>query len=101
MHPDVPEMNAELMKLWAEIRDRVRELAKRENKSVNENLELGDVLKNLEKKEPSKKDKVKTCFGNTLTVIRKVGGSVVDAASQVSTNHAWPAHALFIALPCI
>ncbi|KAJ5741022.1 hypothetical protein N7493_000894 [Penicillium malachiteum] len=83
LHPDVPEMDAELMELWAKIRDRVKDLAKRENKSVNENLDIGEVLANLDKKEPGKKDKVKKCFGGTLTIIKKVGGIVSDAASQV------------------
>ncbi|KAJ5110271.1 hypothetical protein N7532_002916 [Penicillium argentinense] len=83
MHPDVPAMDEELMELWVKIRDRVRELAEREGKSVNENLEMVDVLENLDNKEPSKTDTVKKCFGNTLTVIKKVGGIVADAASQV------------------
>ncbi|KAJ5714353.1 uncharacterized protein N7483_011534 [Penicillium malachiteum] len=83
LHPDVPEMDAELMELWAKIQDRVKDLARRENKPVNENMDIGEVLDNLDKKKPGKKDTVKKCFGNTLTVIKKVGGFVSDAASQV------------------
>ncbi|KAJ6035919.1 hypothetical protein N7540_000198 [Penicillium herquei] len=83
LHPDVPEMDAELMELWAKIQDRVKDLARRENKPVNEHMDIGEVLENLDKKEPDKKDTVKKCFGNTLTVIKKVGGFVSDAASQV------------------
>jgi hypothetical protein len=82
--PDVPEMDPELMKLWAQIRTKVSEMAVREGKTVNENLELVDVQANLEKKGPSKRDRVKKGFDGTLTVIKKVGGFVADAASQVS-----------------
>jgi hypothetical protein len=83
-HPDVPEMDPVLMALWARIRERVQELAAREKKTINENLQLTDVIEDIEKKEPRKRDRVKKVFGNTLTVIGRVGGIVADAASQVN-----------------
>ncbi|KAI9040294.1 uncharacterized protein KD926_008384 [Aspergillus affinis] len=81
--PGVPKMDPDLMELWAKIQAKVSEMAARENKTVNENMELVDVQANLEAKRPSKRDKVKKCFDDTLTVIQKVGGFVADAASQV------------------
>ncbi len=84
-HAKPPEMDPALMALWVKIQERVQQIAVREKKTVNENLELEDFIENVEKKEPRKRDKAKAIFGNTLTVIGKVGGMVADAASQV--NH--------------
>ncbi|OJI95763.1 hypothetical protein ASPVEDRAFT_48104 [Aspergillus versicolor CBS 583.65] len=76
-------MDPALMALWVQIQDRVQQIAAREKKTVNENLELEDFIENVEQKEPRKRDKAKAIFGNTLTVIGKVGGMAADAASQV------------------
>lgn len=86
MHLDI-SLNDELAPLWLMIHDRVKDLARREGKSVNGNLDIEDVLANLDNKEPGKTEKAKKYFNNTLTAVQKVGGFVVSAASQVRNLH--------------
>ncbi|KAJ5090777.1 hypothetical protein N7532_009461 [Penicillium argentinense] len=80
--------NEEIQQIWAEIQEKVNSLAQQAGRSVNTGMDIGDVMGTLASTEhpgmePSKRDAVKNVFGNTLKVIRTVGGFVADGASQV------------------
>jgi hypothetical protein len=75
------------------VQERVRQLAVSEGKEVNDGMEIGDVIVNLESS-PEKGEKspaaqaVKTAFGRTMGLIKTVGGIVADGASTVSESSA-------------
>lgn len=81
--------NEEIQAIWAEIQEKVNDLAKKAGRPINTGMQIDDVMGTLASTEhpnlePSKKDTAKKVFGNTLKVIQRVGGFAADAASQVS-----------------
>lgn len=85
--------NKENTEIWLQVQERVRQLAVSEEKEVNDGLDIGDVIANLEsgqekeEKSPAAQA-VKTAFGRTMGLIKTVGGIVADGASTVSEHPA-------------
>lgn len=84
--------NEEITAIWAQVQERVRQLAESEGKEVNDGLEIDDVLANLEssQEQPEKSpaaQAVKTAFTRTMGLIKTVGGIVANGASQVSEHY--------------
>ena len=81
--------NKEVTAVWLQVQEKVRQLAVSEDKEVNNGLEIGDVIANLESSQEKEEKSpaaqvVKTMFGRTMGLIKTVGGIVADGASTVS-----------------
>lgn len=81
--------NEEITAIWAQVLERVRQLAQHEKKEVQEGLGIGDVIASLEasqakEEESPTRQAVKTAFGRTMGLISTVGGIVSEGASTVS-----------------
>lgn len=84
--------NEEITAIWAQVQERVRQLAESEGKEVNDGLEIDDVLANLESSQEQPEQSpaaqaVKTAFNRTMGLIKTVGGIVASGASQVSEHY--------------
>lgn len=83
-----PEMNKELSKIWAQVRERVVQLAGGDEKNIQP-LGVDGVLAqldNAQKKSTESSEKrqgIKTAFNRTLNAISTVGGLAAGAASMV------------------
>ena len=85
--------NKEVTAIWLQVQEKVRQLAVSEDKEVNNGLEIGDVIANLESSQEKEEKSpaaqvVKTMFGRTMGLIKTVGGIVADGASTVSEHPA-------------
>ncbi|KAK8006923.1 hypothetical protein PG989_000913 [Apiospora arundinis] len=79
----------EIDAIWAQVQDRVLQLAARQKTQVRKNISINDVLRYVDEVQHSEKDKsekfgwFKTAVGNTLQCIQTIGGIVSSGASQV------------------
>lgn len=72
--------NKEVTAVWLQVQEKVRQLAVSEDKEVNNGLEIGDVIANLESSQEKEEKSpaaqvVKTTFGRTMGLIKTVGVS--------------------------
>ncbi|KAK8123718.1 hypothetical protein PG999_003636 [Apiospora kogelbergensis] len=79
----------EIDAIWAQVQDRVLQLADRQKTTVKKNIGINDVLSYVDQIQHSEKDKsekfgpFKTAVTNTLKCIQTIGGIVSSGASQV------------------
>ena len=81
----------EITAIWAELQARVALLARRENKEINNGLDIDDVIANLDASQEKEEESpaaqaVEVAFGRTMGLIKTVGGIVADGASSVTRN---------------
>lgn len=81
--------NEELTRIWLQVQEKVRVLAEREGKEVNDGMKISDVVANLDASQEEGENSltrqaVKTAFGRTMGLMKTVGGIVADGASTVS-----------------